>query len=142
MTTHPLIGGAKDTILGTYQQVSAAAAKGFFAATRGSGALALEGSMITLKGLMIVGALLVGTTSLAMAQAEGSSGPDGQLVSAGAADNPPALGSTPSTSTRAARHHGTRHHRMYMMSVNRTHKGSKLTPANNAKPLSEWLHRP
>jgi len=47
--------------------------------------------MITLKGLMTIGALLVGTTSLAMAQAEGSSGPDGQLVSAGAADNPPAL---------------------------------------------------
>jgi hypothetical protein len=52
MTTHPLIGGAKETIPRTYQQVSAAAAKGFFAATRGSGALALEGSMITLKGLM------------------------------------------------------------------------------------------
>ena len=98
--------------------------------------------MATLKSLMTIGALLVGTTSLAMAQAEGSSGPDGQLVSAGAADNPPALGSTSGTSTRATRHHGTRHHRMYMMSVNRTHKGSKLTPANNDKPLSEWLHRP
>jgi hypothetical protein len=48
--------------------------------------------MATLKSLMTIGALLVGTTSLAMAQAEGSSGPDGQLVSAGAADNPPALG--------------------------------------------------
>jgi hypothetical protein len=142
MTTHPVIGGVNDTILGTYQQVSAAAAKGFFAATRGSGALGLEGSMITLKDLMIVVALLVGITSLAMAQAEGSSGPDGQLVSARVADNPPALGSTSGTSTRAARHHGTRHHRMYMMSVNRTHKGSKLTPASNAKPLSEWLHRP
>jgi hypothetical protein len=43
---------------------------------------------------------------------------------------------------RSARHHGTRHHRMYMMSLNRAHKGSKLTPASNAKPLSEWLHRP
>ena len=95
--------------------------------------------MAALKSLMIVGALLVGTTSLAMAmaQAQGSSGPDGQLTtSATAADNPP-----PSTS-RAARHHGTRHHRMYMMSVNRAHKGSKLTPDRNAKPLSEWLHRP
>jgi hypothetical protein len=29
---------------------------------------------------------------------------------------------------------------MYMMSVNRAHKASKLTPASNAKPLSEWLH--
>ena len=36
--------------------------------------------MTTLKSLMIVGALLVGTTSLAMAQAEGTSGPDGQLA--------------------------------------------------------------
>jgi len=93
--------------------------------------------MAALKSLMIVGALLVGTTSLAMAQAQGSSGPDGQLTtSATAAHNPP-----PSTS-RAARHRGTRHHRMYMMSVNRAHKGPKLTPDSNAKPLSEWLHRP
>jgi hypothetical protein len=84
--------------------------------------------MTTKKSLMIVSALLVGTTSLAMAQAEGSSGPDGQLVSASAADNPPAPGSTSGTSTRTARHHGTRHHRMYMMSVNRAHKGSKLSP--------------
>jgi len=118
-----------------------AAAEGFFAATRGSGALALE-DFNGHPEKPDDDALLVGTTSLAMAQAEGSSGPDGQLVSAGAADNPPALGSTSGTSTRAARHHGTRHHRMYMMSVNRTHKGSKLTPANNDKPLSEWLHRP
>ena len=99
--------------------------------------------MTTLKSLMIVGALLVDTTSLATAQAAGSSGPDGQLAtSAGAADNSPAPGSTSGTSTRAARHHGTRHHRMYMMLVNRAHKGSKLTPDSNAKPLSEWLHRP
>jgi hypothetical protein len=35
--------------------------------------------MITLKGLMMVVALLAGTTSLAMAQAEGSSGPDGHV---------------------------------------------------------------
>ena len=85
--------------------------------------------MATLKSLMTVGALLVSTNWLAMAQAQGSSGPDGQLTtSATAADNP-----APPTS-RAARHHGTRHHRMYMMSVYRTHKGSKLTPASNAKP--------
>ena len=32
---------------------------------------------------------------------------------------------------RTTRHYG---HRMYMMTVNRTHKGSKLTPANNANP--------
>jgi hypothetical protein len=29
-----------------------------------------------------------------------------------------------------------------MMSVNRTHKGSKLPPANNDKPLSEWQSSP
>jgi hypothetical protein len=93
--------------------------------------------MTALKGLALIAALLVGAISMAMAQAQGSSGPDGQLAtSAGAADNPPAPAS------RAVRHHGTKHHRMYMMSVNRTHKGSKLTPASNAKPLSEWLHRP
>jgi hypothetical protein len=93
--------------------------------------------MTALKGLALTAALLVGATSLAMTPAQGSSGPDGQLTtSAGAADNPPAPAS------RAARHHRTKHQRMYMMSVNRTHKGSKLTPASNAKPLSEWLHRP
>jgi hypothetical protein len=97
--------------------------------------------MTTLKSLMIVSALLVGGASLAVAQNGPATG--GQAPVAGnTASNPPALGSTSGTSTRAARHHGTRHHRMYMMSVNRTHKGSKLTPASNAKPLSEWLHRP
>ena len=73
--------------------------------------------MTALKGLALAAALIVGTTSLAMAQTEGSSGPDGQLVSAGAADNPPALGSTSGTSTRAARHHGTSHQRSMYMSA-------------------------
>jgi hypothetical protein len=94
--------------------------------------------MTTLKSLMMVGALLVGGASLAVAQngpAIGSQAP----VAGGAAGNPAASGNIPA---RTARHHGTRHHRMYMMSINRTHKGSKLTPADNAKPLSEWLHRP
>jgi hypothetical protein len=36
-----------------------------------------------------------------------------------------------SVAPRTTRHYG---HRMYMMSVNRTHKGSKLTPASNADP--------
>jgi hypothetical protein len=44
---HPVIAGAEDALLGIYRQMSAAAAKDFFAATRGSGALALEGSMTT-----------------------------------------------------------------------------------------------
>src|SRR6516165_11907759 len=53
----------------------------------GRGALALEDSM-ALKSLMLVVALLVGITSLVMAQAEGSSGP--LATSAGASDNPSA----------------------------------------------------
>ena len=86
--------------------------------------------MTTLKGLALAAALIVGTSSLAMAQAQGSGGPDGQAFD-GAADNPPAPGS------RAARHHGTKHHRMYMMSVNRAHKASKLTPTSNANPQAK-----
>jgi hypothetical protein len=96
--------------------------------------------MTTLKSLIIVSALLIGGASLAVAQNGPATG--GQLpVASGAAGNPAALGSA-LIPARTARHHGTRHHRMYMMSVNRTHKGSKLTPANDDKPLSEWLHRP
>ncbi len=48
----------------------------------------------------------------------------------------PDVGSQPRVATAqdtaasipARTHQGTRHHRMYMMSVNRTHKGSKLAP--------------
>ena len=97
--------------------------------------------MTNLKSLMMVGALLVGGASLAVAQngpATGSQAP----IAGGAAGNAAAPGTAASIPVRTARHHGTRHHRMYMMTVNRTHKGSKLTPANNDKPLSEWLHRP
>jgi hypothetical protein len=90
--------------------------------------------MTTLKGLILATALLAGGSSLVFAQ----NGPP-TTGQAGVADSHMAAGPA---SSRTARHHGTRHHRMYMMSVNRTHKGSKLTPANNDKPLSEWLHRP
>jgi len=84
--------------------------------------------MTTLKSLMMVSALLVGGTSLGVAQNGPPTG--GQPpVAGGAAVNPAA--STSAWSAR--RHHGTRHHRMYM-SVNRTHKGSKLTPAKNVEP--------
>jgi hypothetical protein len=79
--------------------------------------------MTALKSLALSAALIVGTTSLAMAQAQGSSGPDGQLTTAaGAADNPPA------PRTRTARHHGTTHHRMYMST--RGKKGSLKTGTN------------
>jgi hypothetical protein len=68
-----------------------------------------------LKSLALAAALIVGTSSLAMAQAQGSSGPDGQATD-GAADNPSAPGSS-DTSTRAARHHGTSHQRSMYMSA-------------------------
>ena len=88
--------------------------------------------MTTLKSLMVVSALLVGGASLAVAQNNPATG--GQPPEAsGTASNPAAPGSAAAIRARTARHHGTRHHRVYMMSVNCTHKGSKLTPANNAK---------
>jgi hypothetical protein len=88
--------------------------------------------MTALKTLILVTALLAGGTSLVLAQ--NSPPTTGQLPVVGAAGSPAAPGPTSGTSTRTARHHGTKHHRMYMMSVNRTHKGSKLTPASTAKP--------
>ena len=89
--------------------------------------------MTTLKSLMIVSAVLMGGASLAVAQNRPATG--GQLaVADGTASKPAAPGSTAAIPAQTARHHGTRHHTMYMMSVNRTHKGSKLTPASNANP--------
>ena len=92
--------------------------------------------MTTLKSLMMVSALLVGGASLAVAQNGPPTG--GQAPVAGGAAGNPAAPDT-SVSGQTVRHYG---HRIYMMSVNRTHKGSKLTPDNDARPLSEWLHRP
>ena len=94
--------------------------------------------MTTLKSLMMVSALLVGGASLAVAQNGPATG--GQApVAGGAGSNPAAPDTAASVSGRTVRHYG---HRMYMMSVSPTHKGSKLMPDNDAKPLSEWLHRP
>ena len=91
-----------------------------------------------MKKVLVLSALLWGGASLAMAQNGSATG--GQAPVAGsAASNSAASGTAPA---RTARHHGTRHHRMYMMLVNRANKGSILAPASNAKPLSEWLHRP
>jgi hypothetical protein len=87
---------------------------------------------MTLKSLTMVSALLVGGASLAVAQNGPATGGQPPVVG-GAAGNPAAPGLAASIPARTARHHGTRHHRMYMMSVNRTHKGSKMTPASNAK---------
>jgi hypothetical protein len=69
--------------------------------------------MTTLKSLTMVSALLAGGAGPPVA----------------AAPDPAA-----SIPARTARHHGIRHNSMYMISVNRTHKGSKLAPASNAKP--------
>jgi hypothetical protein len=97
-----------------------------------AGTPALEDSMTTSKSLVVVSALLVVGASLAVAQNSPATG--GQPPEAGdTASNPAAPSSAAAIPARTARHHGTRHHRMYMMSVNRTHKGSKMTPASNAK---------
>ena len=85
--------------------------------------------MTTLKKLMIVGALLVGGSGPFCAAANELPDVSSWWPSVVAPPGPAA-----SIPARTARHHGTRHHRMYMMSVNRTHKGSKLTPTSNAKP--------
>jgi hypothetical protein len=84
--------------------------------------------MTTLKSLVIVGALLVGAGPF---YATANELPDtgSWWPSVAAAPDPPT-----SIPAQTARHHGTQHHRMYMMTVNRTHKGSKLTPTSNAKP--------
>jgi len=123
MTTHPVIGGAKDTLLGTYRQVSGAAPR----PSTGERGLALEASIAILKRLMMVGAMLVAGAFLAVAQ--NSLPTEGQApLTSGAAGNAAAPGPAASMPARTARHHGTRHHRMYMMSVNRAHKGAKLRP--------------
>ena len=81
----------------------------------------------------MVTVLLVGGASLAEAKNAPTTGGQPPVVSGGAADNAATPGPAASPA-RTTRHHGTRQHRMYMISVNRTHKGSKLTPANNATP--------
>src|SRR5215471_10817753 len=99
MTTRPVIGRAE--VLGNLPASERGGAKGFFAVTRGSGALAVEGSMTTLKSLMMVGALLVGGASLAVAQngpATGSQAP----VAGGAAGNPAASGTAASIPAQTA----------------------------------------
>jgi hypothetical protein len=69
--------------------------------------------MIGVKSLVII-ALLVGSTSLSVAQAQGSSGPDG-MTSAAAADNPPAP----------------KHHKHMYMSAKGVHKkGTQKTGTN------------
>jgi len=97
-----------------------------------AGTPALEDSKTTSKSLVVVSTLLVGGASLAVGQNSHATG--GQPPEVGdTASNLAAPSSAAAIPARTARHRGTRHHRMYMMSVNRTHKGSKMTPASNAK---------
>jgi len=104
--------------------------------------------MTTIKGLAIV-ALLIGGTSLALAQGPPTGGYP--PVSGGAGGNPATNPVTPGppgpgvipgtpasqaatspTRTRIA-HQPTKHHNKMYMSA-RSHKGSKMTPAGTAKP--------
>ena len=79
--------------------------------------------MTALKGLALAAALVVGTSSLAMAQAQSESGPHGQLATDGTADNP--------SSPRTVRRHDTKHHfpRMYMSAHSK--KGTPKTGLPN-----------
>jgi hypothetical protein len=74
------------------------------------------------RGLALAAALVMGTTSLAMAQ-PGSGGPDGQFTD-GAADNP-------AHASRTVRRHDTKHHfpRMYMSAPSK--KGTPKTGLPN-----------
>lgn len=86
--------------------------------------------MTSLKTLTIVTALLIGGTSLAMAQSGPATG-GYPPVAGGAAGNPAVPGPNLKTGTRS--HHATKHHKKMYMS-GKSHKGSKLTPASTAKP--------
>jgi hypothetical protein len=103
--------------------------------------------MTSVKALAIV-ALLAGGTSLAVAQGPPTggyppvSGGAGGNPAVPAAPGPPGPGVIPggpaqSAATAPSRtrmaHHTTRHHNKMYMSA-KSHKGSKLTPASNAKP--------
>ena len=79
--------------------------------------------MTALKGLALAAALIVGTSLLAMAQAQGKTGPHCQLATDGTADNPSA--------PRTVRRHDTKHHfpRMYMSAHSK--KGTPKTALPN-----------
>jgi hypothetical protein len=86
--------------------------------------------MTTVKGLAVI-ALLVGGTSLAIAQNGPPTG--GQPpIAGGAAGGPPAA----STRTHVAHHPTSRHRRMYMQGD--IHRGSKIT--GSAASTRKFLH--
>ena len=83
--------------------------------------------MTTLKTLSIVTALFAGEATLAMAQGGPATG-GYPPVAGGAGGNPVAPGPNVRIPTTPS-HFTTRHQRRLYMETNRTHKGSKLTPA-------------
>ena len=85
--------------------------------------------MNTVKNLAIV-ALLVGGTSLAMAQNPAQNPPHPGVVPGAPAQS---AAQTAAPSKTRIVHHTTRHPKSMYMSA-KSHKGSKLTPINNAKP--------
>jgi hypothetical protein len=98
--------------------------------------------MTTVKVLAIA-ALLIGGTSLALAQSGPPTG--GQPAVAGRPPAAPPAASGPNIQTTARSHHAMKHHKkmhmaakshphkkMYMSA--RSHKGSKLPPATSANP--------
>lgn len=81
--------------------------------------------MTSVKGLAIV-ALLVGGTSLAVAQGPPTGGYP--PVAGGAAASP-----IPGPNAKAPSRHVIKHHKKMYMSA-KSHKASKLTPTSSAKP--------
>jgi hypothetical protein len=84
--------------------------------------------MTTMKSLAVV-ALLFGGTSLALAQTPPTTGPQEpaniSAVPAGGAGY---------TGNQAARHAAKHNKKIFLSAKGTHHKGSKLTPAGNAKP--------
>jgi hypothetical protein len=90
----------------------------------------LEVKMTTVKGLVIA-ALLVGGTSLALAQNGPATG--GQPAVAGRPPAAPPAAPGPNLQAGTPSHHAMKHHKKMYMSA-KSHKGSKITPAGTAKP--------
>jgi hypothetical protein len=90
----------------------------------------LEVKMTTVKVLAIA-ALLVGGTSLALAQNGPATG--GQPAVAGRPPAAPPAAPGPNLQAGTPSHHATKHHKKMYLSA-KSHKGSKITPAGAAKP--------
>jgi hypothetical protein len=90
----------------------------------------LEVEMTTVKVLAIA-ALLVGGTSLALAQNGPATG--GQPAIAGRPPAAPPAAPGPTLQAGKPSHHAMKHHKKMYMST-KSHKHSKISPAGTAKP--------